>query len=1486
MSHPDSQVDTNRSPKRFFKGLTGSPFRQSTGQNGRASQFGKNLFHARSLSHEAFQAKHSNSHPSNDWASLIPPIPVNTSLQPTDSASSGLSDQSHAPQRHSIAVSPISSRNIPEMLQPLPDPEREKEFLFPQKPPYGSAPGSRSSSLTLVKKSATTVRKDQAPSLSVPQAPQPAYHPTTPAAHSQAPVRSNPGPLAPSSAPLPSKEFPSQPNASNMKPLPPQSSSPRLFPKNQPPTQPPQRISPQRSRTHSDTTQKHGTQLADNHSATYPPAPRGHPIRNPFYTYPTNGPGQANPAPPASLPPSSLPPNMSDSFTMPNAQQRRPLVPPYKSKIERLPTTRMPSGKQNKPVTPKASLPDSTQLPVQQLSSKAAQESPSKMIPANKIVTPPMLSRKQLAQLHTQQAPFVDPKAPPQQRKKKVCHVCNLPISGQFVRALNAAYHIECFACHECGKQCSAKFFPDTIDGPDGEKIQVPLCEYDYFKKLDLICFDCNNALRGPYITALGNKYHVEHFKCSECGKVFDSDESYYEHENNIYCHFHYSNLFATKCEGCQSSIVKQFVELFKGGKNQQWHPECYMVYKFWNVNITADTVGLQNKFQLEKSDVHDFLNNELDPSKLVLIEQQIENVVMSCWMVLSGFEEALASCVSEMLLSACTGKRSGGLAVTRKLILFVEILFSALDFVEGMCKEYEPSSLGKDRNGSGDEVYLIDAFDNFQPLRKEPRNISGKLMSYLAILRKSSQLSDSGSLSAELLSVITGCAHYLKLLFRIGLNNALKLNKLRGDTRALDGFLRSNQRYEEIEAADRSGDIAFLDSRLAVPSNATDACRKCKKSIEKSCYRFKNLRWHTQCFECSVCRRKPSSDYKIESFLCGADDSIICLDCSKANLKSGMSYQFGFTYVSDLSQLVYLLKIAVHRSKLAMKKDEEPLKRGDTTRKSSAMSNIAEEGGAVADTETVYSRTLSDVTSIRTKRESQKLSGSVRKSARKSVILEAPEADVAKEDSMDSSHYPETSRKPSTSSSISFVPLQNDSDQFNFTSRTKSLKIKDEPSHAVTSGCLGRTSDMLKNEKSLTLDDIPRIVAAEQARDQRPNAFKHHNSLYEKTHPLLKSSNKVDMPQFKGSNELTINKTTPVLLKSKYYGELSKAEHFILRHIAVEAFVAIQSRFSKEELTSLIQTRKLPTFWDKFKFGGGEKGKSMNVFGTDLQDLTKKYGVDSDLGIGPAQLRIPIVVDDVINSLRKKDMSVEGIFRLNGNIKHLRELTELINKSPLKSPDFNNYSAVQLAALLKKWLRELPNPLLTFNLHDMWMSSRKQGDSIMCKRILQLAYCMLPRSHRNLLEVLLGFFRWVASFASTDEESGSKMDTHNLATVIAPNILFSRDQASDGAPKMTGDSYFLAIEVVNQMIEIHEELAMIAPDLWDFYEKCQFQNMGKLDTLTTKDIFARIQKVLKENPGFFKNFISLEESSQPSHQNTIKRGNTKVHTDPQENGS
>lgn len=68
-------------------------------------------------------------------------------------------------------------------------------------------------------------------------------------------------------------------------------------------------------------------------------------------------------------------------------------------------------------------------------------------------------------------------------------------------------------------------------------------------------------------------------------------------------------------------------------------------------------------------------------------------------------------------------------------------------------------------------------------------------------------------------------------------------------------------------------------------------------------------------------------------------------------------------------------------------------------------------------------------------------------------------------------------------------------------------------------------------------------------------------------------------------------------------------------------------------------------------------------------------------------------------------------------------------------------------------------------------------------------------------MEILFTFMNWTASFSHIDEESGSKMDIHNLSTVITPNILYSKNKDSGM------DDSFLAIEAVHTLIEYNEAM-------------------------------------------------------------------------------
>ena len=99
---------------------------------------------------------------------------------------------------------------------------------------------------------------------------------------------------------------------------------------------------------------------------------------------------------------------------------------------------------------------------------------------------------------------------------------------------------------------------------------------------------------------------------------------------------------------------------------------------------------------------------------------------------------------------------------------------------------------------------------------------------------------------------------------------------------------------------------------------------------------------------------------------------------------------------------------------------------------------------------------------------------------------------------------------------------------------------------------------------------------------------------------------------------------------------------------------------------------------------------------------MVDKFGIETKFGSGAGRLRIPMFIEQAIVVMRRSDLGVEGIFRKNGNIKNLNVLEAKIAANPRH--DLSNESSVQLAALLKKFLREMPEPLLTFKLHRLFI--------------------------------------------------------------------------------------------------------------------------------------------------------------------------------------
>lgn len=590
---------------------------------------------------------------------------------------------------------------------------------------------------------------------------------------------------------------------------------------------------------------------------------------------------------------------------------------------------------------------------------------------------------------------------------------------------------------------------------------------------------------------------------------------------------------------------------------------------------------------------------------------------------------------------------------------------------------------------------------------------------------------------------------------------------------------------------------LQALSNSSKLSAKDSDHCVRCQKSIEDECARHESLRWHVNCLGCSRCGKELGrclEDARWNAF----DKKTYCSNCVAINTEDDVPFE----HITKLQQYVFLLSVALARlldmlrnsgiiqpsmDDQGMNGDRTgaeqfsaspeqmggfPQQQADPTRSKTYPGTGAGAAERGSNRESTYENTLNDVRRLRSTRLDKHISSSFRK-ARTSMIMDGPEGRSARPGSPGG----EGKRRP------------------------------DHDLHIVEDrGAMdaGTTDTMFGHNDALTLDDIPRIVAAEQVREKN-----HQNSLF-RSPTAATTGGRGQRPSSMGRDDMqAYADQLPQRGGRRFFSELSGLEYFIVRHLAVLTMQPmLGDEFPLEELLNFIEPRKPATFWKNISkaFKNEKKPiKKKGVFGVPLEIIIERDGADSTDGVGPGTLRIPAVLDDVVSSMRQMDLSVEGVFRKNGNIKKLGNLAEAIDRDGSDAVNFMDQPVVQVAALLKRYLRELPDPLMTYKLYRVWIAAAKIPDEDKRRQCLHLACCLLPKCHRDSLEILFCFLKWASSFHQVDDESGSKMDIKNLATVIAPNILF----ANDKAPALDSDHMY-AISAVEMLVNYLEEMCLV----------------------------------------------------------------------------
>uniref|UniRef100_A0A8D2PDR2 Myosin IXB n=1 Tax=Zosterops lateralis melanops TaxID=1220523 RepID=A0A8D2PDR2_ZOSLA len=144
----------------------------------------------------------------------------------------------------------------------------------------------------------------------------------------------------------------------------------------------------------------------------------------------------------------------------------------------------------------------------------------------------------------------------------------------------------------------------------------------------------------------------------------------------------------------------------------------------------------------------------------------------------------------------------------------------------------------------------------------------------------------------------------------------------------------------------------------------------------------------------------------------------------------------------------------------------------------------------------------------------------------------------------------------------------------------------------------------------------------------------------------------------------------------------------------------------------------------------------------------------------------VPVVMEKLLEYVEMHGLYTEGIYRKSGSANRMKELKQLLQEDP-NSVKLENYPIHTITGILKQWLRELPDPLMTSAQYNDFLRAvelpEKQEQLCAIYSVLE----QLPQANHNTLERLIFHLVKVALI-----EDVNRMSPNALAIVFAPCLL------------------------------------------------------------------------------------------------------------------
>ncbi|XP_037611492.1 rho GTPase-activating protein 17a isoform X2 [Sebastes umbrosus] len=204
-------------------------------------------------------------------------------------------------------------------------------------------------------------------------------------------------------------------------------------------------------------------------------------------------------------------------------------------------------------------------------------------------------------------------------------------------------------------------------------------------------------------------------------------------------------------------------------------------------------------------------------------------------------------------------------------------------------------------------------------------------------------------------------------------------------------------------------------------------------------------------------------------------------------------------------------------------------------------------------------------------------------------------------------------------------------------------------------------------------------------------------------------------------------------------------------------------------------------------------------AFGTGLDEHLKRSGRE-----------IALPLEACVMMLLETGMKEEGLFRIAAGASKLKKLKAALDCSTSQLEEF--YSDPHaVAGALKSYLRELPEPLMSYQLYEEWIQASSVSDPDKRLQALWVVCDQLPKNNKTNMRYLVKF---LAKLAQDSEVN--KMTPSNIAIVLGPNLLWTKTEGS--LAEMAAATSVHVVAIIEPIIQ-HAD--------WFFPEDVEFNVSG-----------------------------------------------------------